>query len=169
MALIPVYLGFCDLKLKKSSAPYVTTVKSHRAATVRLHKRHVADQGKGHFMVSSSLYLLKKNFQKVDIFIVVVQSLSCLTVCNPTDCSMPGFPVPHHLLDLAQAHMHWVGDAIQLSHPLSPLPPALSVSQHQGLFQWIGSWHQMAKVLEFQLQHLSFQWYSGLVSFRTCS
>ena len=158
MALIPVYLGFCDLKLKKSSALYVTTVKSHRAATVRLHKRHVADQGKSHFMVSSSLYLLKKNFQKVDIFVVVVQSLSCLTVCNPTDCSMPGFPVLHHLLDLAQAHMHWVGDAIQLFHPLSPLSPALSVSQHRGLFQWIGSWHQMVKVLEFQLQHLSFQW-----------
>ena len=63
MALKPVYLGFYDLKLK-SSAPYVTTVKSLRAATVRLHKRHMADQGKSHFMVSSSLYLLKKNFQR---------------------------------------------------------------------------------------------------------
>ena len=65
----------------------------------------------------------------------------CLTLCDPVDCSMPGFPVLHYLLVFAQTHVHWVGDAIQPSHPLlSPLPPALNLSQHQGLFQWVGSW-----------------------------
>ena len=87
-------------------------------------------------MVSSSLYLLKKNFQKVDIFVVVVQSLSCLTLCKPIDYSMPGFPVLHHLPELAQTHVHLVGVAFQPSHPLSsPVPPAFSLSQHKGLFQ----------------------------------
>ena len=74
-------------------------------------------------------------------------------------CSMPGFPVFHHLLEFAQMHVHWVSDAIQLSHPLAPPPPlAFSLSQHQGLFQWVGSSHQVAKLLEFQLQHQPFQW-----------
>ena len=63
------------------------------------------------------------------------------------------------LLELTQAHVHWVGDAIQPSHPLSsPSPPTFNLSQHQGLFQWVSSSHQVAKVLEFQLQHQSFQW-----------
>ena len=75
------------------------------------------------------------------------------------DCSTPGFPVHHQLLEFAQTHVHWVSDAIQPSHPLSsPFPPALNLSQHQGLFQWVSSSHQVAKVLEFQLQHQSFQW-----------
>ena len=75
------------------------------------------------------------------------------------DCSTPGFPILHNLLGLAQTHVHWVSDTIQPSHPLlSPSPPALNLSQHQGLLQWVGSSHQMAKVLEFQLQHQSFQW-----------
>ena len=72
---------------------------------------------------------------------------SCLTVCNPMNCSMPGFPVHHHLPELAQTHVHWVSDAIQPSHPLlSPSPPAPNPSQHQSLFQWVGSLHQVAKV-----------------------
>ena len=75
------------------------------------------------------------------------------------DCSMPGFAVLHQLLELVQTHSHRVGDAIQPSHPLlSPSPPAFNLSQHQGLFQWVSSVHQVAKVLEFQLQHQSFQW-----------
>ena len=90
---------------------------------------------------------------------------SCLTLCDPVDCSTPGFPVLHYLQDFAQTHVHWVGDAKQLSHPLSPPShPAINLSQHQGLFQWVGSWHQVAKVLELQLQHQFFQW--GLISFR---
>ena len=68
---------------------------------------------------------------------------SCLTLCDPKDCSMPGFPVHHQLLELTQTHVHWVGDATQPSHPLSsPLPPAFSLSQYQGLFQWVNSSHQ---------------------------
>ena len=84
---------------------------------------------------------------------------SCLTLCDPMDCSMPDFPVHHQLPELTQTHVHRVGDAIQPSHPLSsPSPPTLNLSQHQGLFQWVSSSHQVAKVLEFQLQHQSFQW-----------
>ena len=81
------------------------------------------------------------------------------TLCNPMDCSTPGFPVHHQLLELTQTRVCWVSDAIQPSHPLlSPFPPAFSLSQHQGFFQWVGSSHQVAKVLELQLQHQSFQW-----------
>ena len=82
-------------------------------------------------------------------------SFSCSVVSDsfqPLDCSMPGFPVYHHLLELAQTHVHWVSDAIQPSHSLSsPSPPAFSLSQHQGLFQWVSSSNQVAKVLELQL------------------
>ena len=78
---------------------------------------------------------------------VAVQSQSCLTLCDPVNCSTPGFPVLHYLSDLAQIHVHWVGDAIQPPHPLSPpSPPAFSLSQHQGLSQWVGSSHQVARV-----------------------
>ena len=75
------------------------------------------------------------------------------------DCSTPGFPVFHCLPEFAQTHVHWVGDAIQPSHPLSPLsPPALNLSQHQSVFHWVSSSHQVAKVMELKLQHQSFQW-----------
>ena len=83
---------------------------------------------------------------------------SCPTLCDPMDYSTPGFPVHHQLLELAQTHVHQVGDAMQPPHPLSsPSPPAPNLSQHQGLFQGVSSSHQVAKVLEFQLQHQSFQ------------
>ena len=83
----------------------------------------------------------------------------CPTLCYPMDCSMPGFPVLHYLLELAETWVHWVSDAIQPSHPLSPPSlPAFNLSQHQRLFQWVSSSHQVAKVLELQLQHQSFQW-----------
>ena len=82
---------------------------------------------------------------------------SCLTLCDPMDCSTPGLPVHYQLPELA--HTHWDGDAIQRSHPLSlPSPPAFNLSQHQGLFNWVSSSHQVAKALEFQLQHQSFKW-----------
>ena len=92
---------------------------------------------------------------------------SCLTLCDPMDCSMQGFPVHHQLLKLAQTHVHWLGDNIQPSHPLSsPSAPAFKLSQHQGLFPWVSSSHKGAKVLELQLQHQPSNEYSGLISFR---
>ena len=83
---------------------------------------------------------------------------SCLTLCNPMNCSMSGLPVYHQLPEFTQTHVHWVNDAIQPSHPLSsPSPPAQSPPA-SGSFQWVNSLHQVAKVLEFQLQQQSFQW-----------
>ena len=84
-----------------------------------------------------------------------VQSLSRVRLCNPKGCSPPGFPVLHHLPELTQTHVHRVGDAIQPSHPLSSTSPAFNLSQHQGLFQWVSSSHQVTKVLEFQLLSFS--------------
>ena len=79
------------------------------------------------------------------------------TLCEPMDCTTPGFPVHHQLLEHAQTHVHGVGDDIQPSHPLSsPSTSAFNLSQHQSLFQWVSSSHQVAKVLEFQLQYQSF-------------
>ena len=84
---------------------------------------------------------------------------SCPTFCDPMDCSTPGLPVYHQLPEFTQTHVHWVGDAIQPSHPLSSFSlPAFNLSQHQGLFKWVISSYQVAKVLEFQPLHLSFQW-----------
>ena len=84
---------------------------------------------------------------------------SCPTLCDRMDCSTPGLPVLHHLPEPGQTHVHRIGDAMQPSHPLSSrFPPAFKLSEHQGLFQWLSSLHQVAKVLEFQLQHQSFQW-----------
>ena len=81
------------------------------------------------------------------------------TLCDPMDYSTSGLSVHRQLLEFTQTHVHGVSGTIQLSHPLlSPSPPAFNLSQHQGLFQWVSSLHQVAKVLEFQLQHQSFQW-----------
>ena len=90
----------------------------------------------------------------------------CPTLCDPMDCSIPGFPVHHQLPELAQTLVHRVSEAIQPSHPLIPSPPAFSLSQHQGLFKWVSSLHQIAKVLEFQIQRQSFSESSGPISFR---
>ena len=96
-------------------------------------------------------------------FSSVIQS--CPTLCDPTDCSMPGFPVHHQLLELAQTHVHQVGDAIQPSHPLSsPSLPTSNLSQHQGLFHCVRSSHQVAKVLAIRISPSSE--YSMLISFR---
>ena len=83
----------------------------------------------------------------------------CPTLCDPINHSTLGLPVHHQLPESTQTHVHWVSDAVQPSHPLSsPSPPALNLSHHQGLFKWVSSSHQVAKVLEFQLQHQNFQW-----------
>ena len=97
-----------------------------------------------------------KGSEKEHQFSSVVQS--CPTLCDPMDCSMPGFPVLHYLPEFSQTHVHWVSNAIQLSYPLlPPSPPTLNLSQNKDLFQWVGSLHQVAKALEFQLQHQSFK------------
>ena len=87
-----------------------------------------------------------------------IHSLSHVRLCNPMDCSMPGLPVHHQLPELAQTYVHRIGDAIQPSHPLQPLSSGLQSFPAQGLFQWVSSLYQVAKVLEFQLQHQPFQW-----------
>ena len=99
------------------------------------------------------LMYLPKNLQVQFSDLVMSNSL------QPMDCSMPDLPVHPQLLEFTQTHVHWLGDAIQPSHPLSPSsPPTFNLSQHQGLFKWVSSSHQVAKVLEFQLQHQFFQW-----------
>ena len=107
--------------------------------------------------IFSSLMLLTPNRFKVHCCFCSVAK-SCLTLCDPMDCSMPGFSVLYHLPDLAQTHVHWVSDAIQPSHPLSSpllLPPIFPSIR---VFSNVSSLHQVAKVLEFQLQHQFFQW-----------
>ena len=102
---------------------------------------------------------LKKKGKGHDSVCCCSVTKSCPTLCSRMDCSMPGYPDLHCLPECAQIHVHWVSDVIQASHPLSsPSPPALNLSQHQGLFQGVSSSHQVAKVLELQLQHQSFQW-----------
>ena len=92
---------------------------------------------------------------------------SCLTLGNPMDCSTPGFPILHYLLESAQTHVHWVGDAIQPSHPLSPPSPfAFNPPQHQGLFQWVGSLHWWPKYWSFSFSINPFNENSGLISVR---
>ena len=84
---------------------------------------------------------------------------SCPTLCDLMNHSMPGFPFQHQIPESTQTHVHCVSDAIQPSHPLKPpSPPALNLSQHQGFFKWVSTLHEVAKVMEFQLQHQSFQW-----------
>ena len=93
------------------------------------------------------------------LFLVQFSHSVIPTLCDPRNHSTPGLPVHHQLLESTQTHVYQVGDAIQPSHPLSsPFPPALNLSQHQGLFQWVSPLHQVAKLLEFQLQHQSCQW-----------
>ena len=89
-----------------------------------------------------------------------VQSLSHVQLfVTPWTAAREASLIHHQLPEFTQTHVHWVGDAIQPSHPLSsPSPPAFNLSQHQGLFQWVSSSHQVSKVLELQLQHPSFQW-----------
>ena len=94
---------------------------------------------------------------------------SCPTLWDPMNCSMPGLPVHHQHPEFTQTDVRWVGDAIQPSHPLlAPSPPALNLSQHQGLFKWVSSSHQVTKVWEFQLQWTVsvFNEHPGLISFR---
>ena len=115
-------------------------------------------------VVQELMYILRpvhcgeKDAIHVSVCLCSVQ-FSHVRLCDLMDYNMPGLPVHHQLPEFTQIHVHWVGDAIQPSHPLSShSPPACNLSQHQGLFKWVSSSHQVAKVLAFQLQHQSFQW-----------
>ena len=116
---------------------------------------HISKSTPGYFFLSKKI-----NTISVSSF----QSLSCVWhFATPLTATWtpwtPGLPVHHQLPEFTQTNVHWVGDAIQASRSLlSPSPPALNLYQHQGLFKWVSSLHQVAKVLEFQLQHQSFQW-----------
>ena len=104
-------------------------------------------------------YFILKWYDKLEYFQFSSVAQWYLTLCDPMYCSMPGLPVHHQLLEFTQTHVHRVSDAIQPSHPLSsPSPPIFNLSQHWGLFKWVSFLHQVAKVLEFHLQHQSFQW-----------
>ena len=99
-------------------------------------------------------------YQRYEILnVIYLVQFSRVQLCNPMDYGMPGFAVYHQFLEFTQTHVHWVSDATQLSHPLSsPSPSAFNLSQHKSFFKRVSSSHQVAKVLEFQLQHQSFQW-----------
>jgi len=138
--------------------------RSHAIGWAGSHLSGISETSEGRWTASKSLRIWSPCLirdpwvVKWPQFSSVAQS--CPTLCNPmnhTQHTRP--PVHHQLLDFTQTHVHWVGDAIQPSHPLSsPSPPALNLSQHQGLFKWVSSSHEVPKVLEFQLQHQSFQW-----------
>ena len=101
-------------------------------------------------------FTLLTNFKMYNMLLLSCFSVTqlCLTLCSPMDCCMPGFFVPHYLPEFVQTHAHWVDDAIQPSHSLLPSsPPALNLSQHQGVFQWVSSSHQVTEVLQLQFQH----------------
>ena len=129
-------------------------VKHHETRTI-LNKSETACEW------TCGYFFLCWNFVTKEVKILVQFSSvtqSCLTLCDPMNRSTPGLPIHHQLPEFTQTHIHRVSDAIQPSHPRSsPSPPAPSPSQHQSLFQWVSSSHEVAKVLEFQLQHHSFQ------------
>ena len=137
----PAHLGWAVKSVKKQQNPM------DNGFTVRVNKCHMHWAALSNFVCFSSIQFSS------------VQSLSRVQLCDPMNHSSPGLPVHHQLLEFTQTHAHRISDAIQPSHPLSsPSPPAPNPSQHQGLLQWVNSSHEVAKVLEFQLQRQSFQW-----------
>ena len=134
------------LVLEKAEEPEIKLLTSAGSA-----KRHESSRKK-------SISVLLTMSKPLTVF-SSVQSLSRVWLCDPMNHSMPGLPIHHQLPESTQIHVHWVGDAIQPSCSLSsPSPPALNLSQHRALFKRISSSHQVAKLLEFQLQPQSFQW-----------
>ena len=119
---------------------------------------HVKQSNNCSFLYFKMQLLFIKNIIVFNAFICCSIAQLYPALWNPMDCSMSGFPVLHHLSELAQTHIHWVDNAIQPSRPLSSPSPAFNLSQSQGHFQWVSSSHQEARVLELQLQHQSLQW-----------
>ena len=108
--------------------------------------------------VTGFIYLVSKITADGDSVLFSSVAQSCLTLYDPMNRSTPGLPVHRQLPQFTQTQVHCVGDAIQPSHPLSSPSPAPNPSRHQGLFQWVNSSHEVARVLEFQPQHQYFQW-----------
>ena len=136
----------------------IIKIKIHPGTSQRLELHFPNPQGAGWIPGRGARipHASQPKYQNIIQFSSVAQS--CPTLCDPMNRSTPGLPVNHQLPESTQTHVHRVSDAIQPSHPLSsPSPPALNISQHHGLFKWVSSSHQVAKVLEFQLQHQSFQ------------
>ena len=158
---------WCHPIISSSVIPFSSCLQSFPASG-SFQMSHLFASGSQSIGVSASASVLPINIQ--DWFPWLVWSpcspvqfssvaQSCPTHCNPMNHSTPGLSVHQQLPESTQTHVLWVGDAIQPSHPLaSPSHPALNLFQHQGLFKWVSSLHQMAKVLEFQLQNQSFQW-----------
>ena len=127
-----------------------------------------------HWKMDMEVLLLNSSTRRHSLLFKIIHSTvqfssvarSCLTLCDPMNHSVPGLPVHHQLPEFTQTRIHRVSDTIQPSHPpSSPSPPAPNPSQHQSLFQWVNSSHEVAKVLEFQPQHQAFQWTHRTVSF----
>ena len=133
-----------------------THVQAHFPLRTKWNKSNQCNKSWSHMLIMAHPHIEGCWFISV-LFSSVAQS--CPTLCDPVNHSMPGLLVHHQLPEFTQTHVHWVGDAIQPSHPLSsPSPPAPNPCQHQSLCQWVNSSHEVAKVLKFQLQHQSFQW-----------
>ena len=131
-----------------------STMKPHVGPINALSWPSVPGSLYSHFLENSSRNCVKWSslYHSYSLVIMFSSAQLCLTFCNPMDCSTPGLPVHHQLLEFTQTHVHRVGDPL-----LSP-SLAFNLSQHQGLFKWVSSSHQVAKVLGFQLQHQFFQW-----------
>ena len=140
--------------------PIISNLTHHRVVGLVSH----SSLSVPHIVFGTQFVILHDFWMDVDYLTIIFIQFSsvaqlCRTLGDPMDCSTPGFPVHHQLPEPDQTHVHWVGDDIQPSHPLSsPSPPAFSLSQHQSLFKWVNSSHEVAKVMEFQPQHQSFQW-----------
>ena len=149
-------------KVKKSNIHVIRVPKlgekQYDTEKIKLKKRKMVGKiGKIFTLKDATISNSNKINSKCPCSCCFSVSQSCPAHCDPMDSSTPDFPVFHYLREFAQTHVHCVDDTIQPCHPLSPpLPPALNLSQHQSLFQCVGSWHQVAKILE--IQHQSFQW-----------
>ena len=150
----------CYIEIKKNIISMIFLPKIHNLRKYNHEETQHINLSWGTFYTITDLYFSKNNEVKESKFSSVQFSCSVMSDSSwPHGPQTPGLPVHHQLPELTQTHLHVVGDAIQPSHPLSsPSPPALNLSQHQSLFEWVSSSHQVAKVLEFQLQHQSFQW-----------
>ena len=149
----PDFFGQIFQSCSFQSPDYVARTTIQQSKSLLLHIPHLLGKWTKKYTVKNLAH------RKGSPYSVQFSSVTQLraTVCDPMDCSMPGLPVHHQLAEFTQTHVHWDSDTIQPSHPLSsPSPLAFNLSQHQGLFQWVTSSHQAAKVLDFQLQHQSF-------------